>query len=105
MVLLFLRRLLRLLDKHADENELDSIPLFFPPISLCTDNGVMVAWAGIETLQLGISNDIDGQEVVPKWSIAAPAVDRPGVLHKARKLAAKMKAQVAKAQRGNQSQS
>lgn len=61
----------------------------------------MAAWAGVETLQLGISNGIADQEVVPKWSIATPAVDRPGVLHKARKLAAKMKSQAAKAQRGN----
>ena len=24
------------------------IPLYFPPIPLCTDNGVMVAWTGIK---------------------------------------------------------
>jgi tRNA A37 threonylcarbamoyltransferase TsaD len=52
--------------------------LIFPPPSLCTDNGVMVAWAGIEKLQLGISNAIEGQEVIARWPIGLPLVDRPG---------------------------
>jgi len=38
----------------------------FPPLRLCTDNGVMVAWAGQERLALGMSDDstppIDGLE-------------------------------------------
>lgn len=29
-----------------------------PPISLCTDNGAMIAWAGIEKLKLGETSDL-----------------------------------------------
>ncbi|EFJ12995.1 hypothetical protein SELMODRAFT_123080 [Selaginella moellendorffii] len=35
----------------AKEHQLD---LFFPPPRLCTDNGVMVAWTGVEYLRLGL---------------------------------------------------
>ncbi len=34
-----------------------------PPVRLCTDNAVMVAWAGIERLRLG---EADGQGVAPR---------------------------------------
>ena len=37
------------------------VKLIFPPPGLCTDNGVMVAWAGIEKINLGISDEIYGQ--------------------------------------------
>jgi N6-L-threonylcarbamoyladenine synthase len=37
--------------------------LVVPPIPLCTDNGVMVAWAGAERLALG---DVDGFEIAAK---------------------------------------
>lgn len=30
------------------------LELVCPPARLCTDNGVMVAWAGVERLQLGL---------------------------------------------------
>jgi len=32
--------------------------LVVPPIPLCTDNGVMVAWAGAERLALGQADDL-----------------------------------------------
>ncbi|KAJ1816131.1 Mitochondrial tRNAs modification protein [Coemansia sp. RSA 2599] len=32
----------------------NSVDLVCPPPSLCTDNGVMIAWAGIERLQMGL---------------------------------------------------
>lgn len=39
-----------------------------PPISLCTDNAAMIAWAGLERLQLGL---VDNLNVCPKarWSL------------------------------------
>ena len=42
--------------------------LVAPPIALCADNAVMVAWAGVERLRLGWS---DGIEVSarPRWSL------------------------------------
>lgn len=47
-----------------------SLPLVAPPPALCTDNGVMVAWAGLERLRLGLA---DGLEVMarPRWPLAA----------------------------------
>jgi N6-L-threonylcarbamoyladenine synthase len=42
--------------------------LSLPPVALCTDNGAMVAWAGLERLALGLS---DGLEVSPlaRWPL------------------------------------
>ena len=41
----------------------------FPPPRLCTDNGVMIAWAGLEALKInetGVSpKDVLGVEVLP----------------------------------------
>jgi N6-L-threonylcarbamoyladenine synthase len=44
------------------------LPLICPPPKLCTDNGVMIAWAGIERYQAGL---IDNYEMttIPKWPI------------------------------------
>ena len=47
------------------------MPLIFPPIHLCTDNGVMVAWTGIEKLLHGISDDPYDQEVVARWPLGS----------------------------------
>jgi tRNA N6-adenosine threonylcarbamoyltransferase len=43
--------------------------LAVPPPALCTDNAVMVAWAGIERLRLGL---VDGLDVAPRprWPLA-----------------------------------
>ena len=35
--------------------------LVVPPPKLCTDNGVMIAWAGIERLALGLTDELDVQ--------------------------------------------
>lgn len=42
--------------------------LVAPPPSLCTDNGVMIAWTGIEMLTLGISHSMDFQPC-PRWPL------------------------------------
>jgi N6-L-threonylcarbamoyladenine synthase len=35
-----------------------ALRLVLPPPRLCTDNGVMVAWAGVERLRLGLIDDL-----------------------------------------------
>jgi N6-L-threonylcarbamoyladenine synthase len=42
--------------------------LSLPPVTLCTDNGAMVAWAGLERLACGLS---DGLDVPPlaRWPL------------------------------------
>lgn len=61
-----------------EQDRTEQLRLVFPPMALCTDNGVMAAWAGIEKLRQGISNAIDGQEVLAKWNIGNLVSSRPG---------------------------
>jgi N6-L-threonylcarbamoyladenine synthase len=47
-----------------------------PPQALCTDNGAMIAWAGIERLRLGLTDDL-GFAPRPRWPLdptATPAI-------------------------------
>jgi N6-L-threonylcarbamoyladenine synthase len=44
------------------------LPLVAPPIRLCTDNAVMVAWAGIERLRLGLVDEV-GHAPRPRWPL------------------------------------
>lgn len=39
-----------------------------PPIRWCTDNGVMIAWAGLERFQKGYTNDLDFKPR-PRWPL------------------------------------
>jgi len=51
-----------------------------PPPNLCTDNGAMIAWAGIERLRLGDTDGMDFQ-ARPRWPLDpdAPAAVGAGV--------------------------
>jgi N6-L-threonylcarbamoyladenine synthase len=57
-----------------------------PPPALCSDNGVMVAWAGVERLALGLVDDLS-LPVRPRWpldQISAPfAISRPSTIGQA----------------------
>ncbi len=51
-----------------------------PPIKFCTDNGVMIAWAGMERAQKGLYNSLDFKPR-PRWPLdeSAPKVIGAGV--------------------------
>ncbi len=44
--------------------------LIAPPAALCTDNAAMIAWAGIERLQLGLVDSLD-VAARPRWPLAS----------------------------------
>ena len=46
--------------------------LVIPPPRLCTDNGAMIAWAGIERLSLGLTDDMTFA-ARPRWPLDAKA--------------------------------
>jgi len=50
------------------------IRLVAPPLSLCTDNGAMIAWTGIERLRLGLTDDLSFA-ARPRWPLD-PRVER-----------------------------
>ena len=45
------------------------LPIVAPPLRLCGDNAVMVAWAGIERLRLGLADPLDTAPR-PRWPLA-----------------------------------
>jgi N6-L-threonylcarbamoyladenine synthase len=48
------------------------IRLITPPLNLCTDNGAMIAWAGLERLALGLADDLTFA-ARPRWPLDANA--------------------------------
>ncbi len=56
------------------------MPLAVPPQALCTDNAVMIAWAGIERLKLGLIDALDFK-ARPRWPLdpGAPKATGAGV--------------------------
>jgi N6-L-threonylcarbamoyladenine synthase len=54
--------------------------LVVPPPSLCTDNAAMVAWAGLERLELGLVDGLDARPR-PRWPLdpLAPPAQGAGV--------------------------
>ena len=45
-----------------------SLDFVAPPPALCTDNGAMIAWAGLERLRLGLVDGLDAP-VRPRWPL------------------------------------
>jgi N6-L-threonylcarbamoyladenine synthase len=46
------------------------LPMVAPPQKLCTDNGAMIAWAGIERLRLGLTDPLN-VAARPRWPLDA----------------------------------
>jgi len=49
--------------------------LVAPPVRLCTDNGAMIAWAGVERLRLGMVDALDFRPR-PRWPLDPDAANR-----------------------------
>ena len=50
--------------------------LVAPPVKLCTDNGAMIAWAGLERLRLGRTDPLDFRPR-PRWPLDPGVESRP----------------------------
>jgi N6-L-threonylcarbamoyladenine synthase len=59
----------RALSRFCGESGLN---LITPPPVLCTDNGAMIAWTGIERLRLGLTDGLDFA-ARPRWPLDADA--------------------------------
>lgn len=57
----------RSLERLAQES---GLPLVAPPPALCTDNGAMIAWAGLERLRLGLTDALDAPPR-PRWALSS----------------------------------
>jgi N6-L-threonylcarbamoyladenine synthase len=53
------------------------VDLRIPPRELCTDNAVMIAWAGLERLKLGLTDGFDFKPR-PRWPLDPAAEPAPG---------------------------
>jgi N6-L-threonylcarbamoyladenine synthase len=51
--------------------------LAVPPVALCTDNAVMIAWAGVERLKLGLTDALDFK-ARPRWPLDPDAPKATG---------------------------
>ena len=57
--------------------ESEGLHFFAPPTALCTDNGAMIAWTGIERLRLGLVDRLDAV-ARPRWPLDIGAPRPPG---------------------------
>ena len=67
----FLRHILR---STLDVRGFDYISLAFPPVELCTDNALMIAWAGLEMYDAGYESKLE-INALRKWSLDPTAED------------------------------
>ena len=67
----YLRRVLR---EILDVRGFHDVELNFPPVELCTDNALMIAWAGYEMAMAGYSSALDVGPI-RKWSMDSTATD------------------------------
>ncbi len=58
----------RLRARLADLARSSGLAFVAPPAELCTDNGAMIAWTGLERLRLGLVDGLDAP-VYPRWPL------------------------------------
>ncbi len=51
------------------------LPFLAPPMALCTDNGAMIGWAGLERLRLGLVDSLDFR-ARPRWPLETLALGK-----------------------------
>lgn len=61
---------------------INNIPFVAPPLSLCTDNATMIAWAGIERFHMGLRDGFDTAPR-PRWPLDPSAEPARGGIGKA----------------------
>jgi N6-L-threonylcarbamoyladenine synthase len=59
----------QLRERLQEEAGLRGVQLYFPPAALCTDNGAMIALAGLARLQAGAGSRSGGFSVRPRWPL------------------------------------
>jgi N6-L-threonylcarbamoyladenine synthase len=52
-----------------DTAQEEGLAAVFPPAKYCTDNGVMIAWAGIERYKLGYRSNPTSARYQPRWPL------------------------------------
>jgi N6-L-threonylcarbamoyladenine synthase len=62
----------RLRQRLAGLAERAGLRFVAPPPTLCTDNGAMIAWAGLERFRLGLVDGLDAP-LHPRWPLDAGA--------------------------------
>ncbi len=58
----------------ANAAAMAGVPMLAPPLRYCTNNAVMVAWAGIERLRLGLTDPLS-HNPRPRWPLAELAAE------------------------------
>ena len=80
------KQLRTVLRRHLDHHGYSNIETVFPPVELCTDNAIMIGWAGFEMFQKGWTSDLSCT-AFKDWSLDSSAKDGgivgvPGWIHK-----------------------
>ncbi|KAF1789055.1 tRNA N6-adenosine threonylcarbamoyltransferase, TsaD [Phytophthora cactorum] len=56
-------------DRMQAAAEEEGVVAVFPPAKYCTDNGVMIAWAGLERYAKGMRSDPESARYQPRWPL------------------------------------